>query len=165
MSRLGYTSTPADPVLYLYTPPTDTWQTHSDPSGKLTGLHSPHVECFGSLAEQADLQTTGTPSNIEMIIQRPVTSIIIAGLSYYYYYLWAYHVPVEYVSFSYEAVVNRKELYRAITGGTVLYVVISLFAVLATAAQQAFFALIYITDVHAHTHRSTHTHAHALANT
>ena len=124
--NLGYLATPNKQSSYLYTPPFDTWSavsvTSFDMNGinnnpeELRGLSAPNVKCFGSLAEVNDLQTvTPQPSNLQILVQRPVTTGIIIGILYYGYYLWANRVPVEDVAYSYDAVVNRKELYRVIT--------------------------------------------------
>ena len=99
---------------HLYIPPVDSWellgkQKASIDTEKYT---SPRVDCFGTLTERTDLLATSggvvtNPTNIELLIQRPITTSIIAGILYYGYYLWANRIPVEDVAFSYDAVVNR----------------------------------------------------------
>ena len=128
----GYISAPEQEKLkpedYLYTPPTTAWSAVTmtntgavDGSAVLESLHGPTVHCFGSLADSSGDAAVSNPSNIQLLLQRPVTTCIIIGLLYYGYYLWASHVPVEDVAYSYEAVVNRKELYRVVTASIAHY--------------------------------------------
>ena len=100
---------------HLYTPPMDTWELFGKQKASTgtTAYIPPHVDCSGTLTERVDLLATSggvvaNPTNIELLIQRPVTTSIIVGILYYGYHLWAQRVPVEDVAFSYDAVVNRK---------------------------------------------------------
>lgn len=113
---------------YLYRPPQSAWTAVTMASSGLKSgsdrlgiLHVPTVKCFGSLADTSGDVAVTNPTNIQLLLQRPVTTCIIAALLYYGYYLWANNVPVESVAYSYEAVVGRKELYRTVTASIAHY--------------------------------------------
>jgi hypothetical protein len=118
----AYTSPPDKMSDYLYRPPQSAWTAVTmNSSGLMPGserlgmLHVPTVKCFGSLADTSGDVAVTNPTNIQLLLQRPVTTCIIAALLYYGYYLWSHNIPVESVAYSYEAVVGRKELYRTVT--------------------------------------------------
>ena len=110
-------------------PPSTGWSSVS--AGNEGGVYS--VQCWGSL--QDSTVTSYSQSNIDVMLNQPVTMVIIVALLYIYYYLNTYNVDryslsVIYllthlttyslthsslVSFSYNAVYNQKEYWRIVT--------------------------------------------------
>ena len=134
-----YRSTGTHMAQHLYTPPIDKWELFGKQRTSTdSGPHiPPHVDCTGTLTERIDLLATSggimtNPTNVELLIQRPVTTSIIAGILYYGYYLWAHRVPVEDVAFSYDAVVNRKGSSLSIHWHLLYYLLIISFPALMT---------------------------------
>ena len=90
-------------------PPSTGWSSAS--AENTGGIHS--VQCWGSL--QDSTVTSYSQSNIDIMLNQPVTMIIIIALLYIYYYLNTNNVDVALVSFSYNAVFNQKEYWRVVT--------------------------------------------------
>src|SRR3546814_5217101 len=70
---------------------------------------APSAQCGGSLSDVEDSKPT---SNIGAMIQRPISTILLLGMTFYAYKLWANRTPVEDVAISYDLVVNQGQLDR-----------------------------------------------------
>ena len=110
-SKALYTSKPSDPDQHLYAPPPDEWKAvdapAADPPPAVT-------QCRGSLADSPPLPS-GHETNIEQLLLRPVTSLLLVAICYYYYVLWAGRTDPAQVAFSYDAIVNKGEWWRMVT--------------------------------------------------
>mmetsp|Transcript_20220 Transcript_20220/g.20325 ORF Transcript_20220/g.20325 Transcript_20220/m.20325 type:complete len:675 (+) Transcript_20220:281-2305(+) len=114
--KLIYRNVPEHPEKYIFQPPESQWRSeyeteHGDASSSVSQLHI--SECRGSLADSPSLPRDDV-SNIEMLLNRPVTTSIILLLVSIAYYLWTYRVPVTAVSFSYDAMLSG-EVWRGVT--------------------------------------------------
>ena len=72
-------------------------------------------KCRGSLVDSAPALPPSKQSNVQIMLHRPVTTVLCASLLVIAYLLWSWRTEVSSVSFSYEAVVLRGEYWRAFT--------------------------------------------------
>lgn len=105
-----YFNSPDHPQEYIYSPPYTGWKV----AEKKKSI-SPVIEtCQGSLADSQPINSRES-SNIGQLMNRPITSLLLAIIFYYAYYLWSERVAVDDVSYSYERVVTNKEYWRMVT--------------------------------------------------
>jgi len=111
LKKALYASTPSDPDQHLYAPPPDEWKVVDPPA-----VDPPPavVQCHGSLADSPPLPS-GRETNIEQLFMRPVTSLLLVAICYYYYVLWAGRTDPAAVAFSYDSIVNKGEWWRMVT--------------------------------------------------
>lgn len=88
------------------TPPSGGWRTLSSPSSLRVSAHGVPTP---SLSPQTP------PSNLQQLLSCPVTTALLLLLVGVAYMLWEHRVPADAVSFSYEAVVGRQQLWRTIS--------------------------------------------------
>jgi membrane associated rhomboid family serine protease len=105
-----YVNTPSSPDKYVFNPPSEGWVL--GPSGLAPAPSVPI--CSGELSSASRTQTSPV-DNIDMLISRPITTTILVINLIVAYYLWVYRIDASSVSFSYEAVVSRREYWRMIT--------------------------------------------------
>lgn len=96
------------PEQHIHNPPSTGWSNDTE------GDFIPLLTCKGSL-QDAPSVTSSDSSNIQTLIQRPVTTSILIAISYVAYYLWANRIDSSAVAFSYQSCVEAKEYWRAIT--------------------------------------------------
>lgn len=105
-----YVNTPEHPEQYLYRPPKLNWK-----PTKEKDLPPPSViHCTGSLETSVPINAHEA-SNIDQLMDRPVTTLLLGAIFGIAYYLWAYKIEVSAVAYSYEAVVTRAEYWRVVT--------------------------------------------------
>lgn len=104
-----YKNIPEHPDEYISKPPTDGWipETGKLPAPLIVG-------CKGSLQNSPSLPSS-SQSNIAQMLERPVTTFLLAIIFYAAYVLWSSRTEVSDVSFSYDAVLNQGEYWRMVT--------------------------------------------------
>ena len=107
---------PEHPEDFLYQPPRNGWtSTGSSVSiGSTTASPLSITHCVGSL-ENSPSVNIGATSNVQQLLERPITTVLLVIIFSVAYYLWAYKVEVSAVSDSYEKVVLCREYWRAVT--------------------------------------------------
>eukprot|EP01041_Mallomonas_annulata_P008225 gene8225-16910_t len=113
-----YKNTPSTPEKYIFQPPERGWEA-VDPTSSYSDKPPVISNCEGSLADSPAL-IKDHASNIEIIMNRPVTTCILIIIFAVAYFLWANRVEVRAVSFSYETVMNG-ELWRIFTASLAHY--------------------------------------------
>ena len=104
-----YKSIPEHPDEFISKPPTEGWipETGKLPAPSIVG-------CRGSLQDSPSLPSS-SQSNISQMLERPVTTFLLAVIFYTAYVLWSSRTEVADVSFSYDAVLNQGEYWRMVT--------------------------------------------------
>jgi membrane associated rhomboid family serine protease len=105
---------PEHPQQYLFQPPPDDWRPAS-PSQQEKGSQIHISHCTGSLADSPPLIPERAQTNIQILMNRPITTILCCVILAIAYLLWSQRVDVSTVSFSYDAVINREEYWRFFT--------------------------------------------------
>jgi membrane associated rhomboid family serine protease len=111
LGKVVYINTPTNPEEYLYHPPKTQWKAAQEQDSPSPIVYS----CFGSLANTASAADGGGDSNIGILLQRPITTLLLGTIFAIAYYLWAYKVDPSAVAYSYDTVVNRGEYWRTVT--------------------------------------------------
>lgn len=112
--KMLFSNQPDHPEDFLYQPPKSGW-TSIDPATSSVKSRMSVTRCVGSLENSPSISTGGATSNVQQLLERPVTSILLAVIFGIAYYLWAYKVEVSSVSYSYDMVVMCREYWRAMT--------------------------------------------------
>ena len=104
-----YKNIPEHPDEFISEPPTEGWipETGKLPAPSIVG-------CKGSLQDSPSLPSS-SQSNISQMLERPVTTFLLAVIFYTAYVLWSSRTEVSDVSFSYDAVLNQGEYWRMVT--------------------------------------------------
>ena len=113
-----YSNTPIDPAEYIYNPPPTGWVAVAEAGvelGKGNGTPPVVKYCRGSLANSPSISSTRNASNIQMLLQKPISTLFLIIIFYIAYWLWSTRTEVEAVAYSYDAVVNLGEYWRVVT--------------------------------------------------
>lgn len=70
---------------------------------------------MGSLADSPPLIPMSSQTNIQILINRPITTILCLLILWIAYYLWSHRIEVSSVSYSYDAIISREEYWRFFT--------------------------------------------------
>ena len=107
--QMIYKNIPEHPDEFISKPPTEGWipETGKLPAPSIVG-------CRGSLQDSPSLPSS-SQSNISQMLERPVTTFLLAVIFYTAYVLWSSRTEVGDVSFSYDAVLNQGEYWRMVT--------------------------------------------------
>jgi len=112
--QMLFSNQPDHPEEFLYQPPRSGWTSvgsYASPvKSRLSVTH-----CVGSLENSSSVTTGRATSNVQQLLERPITSILLAAIFGIAFYLWAYKVEVSSVSYSYDMVIMCREYWRAVT--------------------------------------------------
>jgi membrane associated rhomboid family serine protease len=105
---------PEHPQQYLFQPPPDNWRAVTpNQQYKDDAVHISH--CIGSLADSPPLIPERAQTNLQILMNRPITTLLCCVILTIAYFLWSQRVEVSSVSFSYDSIVNRAEYWRFFT--------------------------------------------------
>jgi membrane associated rhomboid family serine protease len=112
-----YSNSPSHPQEYLFHPPPTDWKPiPSNLPSKFSPSSSPRVDqCVGSLADSLPLIPERSQTNLQILMNRPITTILCLLILWIAYYLWSQRIEVSSVSYSYDAIINREEFWRFFT--------------------------------------------------
>jgi membrane associated rhomboid family serine protease len=108
-----YANTELTSGVMALTPPASGWIRYGEENVRATSTLQ--VSCTGSLADSPPPTPPSQQSNIQVLLSRPVTTVLCATLLTIAYLLWAWRTDVSSVSFSYESVVLSGEYWRAVS--------------------------------------------------
>jgi membrane associated rhomboid family serine protease len=114
-----YSNNPSHPQEYLFHPPPTDWKcipSNSHNQGITSSKSSPRVgHCVGSLADSAPLIPERSQTNLQILMNRPITTILCLLILWIAYYLWSQRIEISSVSYSYDAIISREEYWRFFT--------------------------------------------------
>lgn len=91
-------------------PPLTNWKLVSSNSSNLIVKN-----CHGSITNSYPIKSYNELSNIQIMLQQPITMLLLFIIYYYAYYLYTQNIDVSNISFSYDGIIGNKEYWRVIT--------------------------------------------------
>jgi membrane associated rhomboid family serine protease len=109
-AKVVYHTDPVSTAVNIQHPPSTGWMVSEAANNPIPTS----VQCSGSLEDSPADGSSGN-SNIGTLIARPITTLLLATICYYAYYLWANRVEVSAVAYSYDAIINKGEYWRMVS--------------------------------------------------
>ena len=107
---------------YLFSPPSNGWTMNTGDPSSPARLSTLIMHCSGSLssgvptaAQSSPSKVGSAPSNIQQLLDRPVTTMLLFSICFYAYHLHTNAVDPSVVAFSYEKIVSEGEWSRLFT--------------------------------------------------
>lgn len=108
-----YINQPEHPEDYIYQPPKLGWINPTDQMKKSSSIIV--TNCIGSLENSVYMNNAHENDNLQQILQRPITTLLLIIIFSVAYYLWAYRIDVSEVAYSYDMFYLQGEYWRGVT--------------------------------------------------